>query len=1602
MSASKFVDAAVPLISITADNKMEIGKQALEILAAIPKPIAVVGVAGQYRTGKSYLLNKVILDQNKGFAVGPTINPCTKGIWMWGRPLKAFTHEGKPVNMIVLDSEGLGAIDEDSGHDSRIFSLVMLLSSCFVYNSTGTIDESALENLSLIIDLTKNIQIKSRPVQDDTDLDELHYYMPSFIWVVRDFSLELTDRHHNPISSDEYFEEALVEQEGDSDQVEQKNRIRRILQNFFTDRHCFTMVRPVNDEEQLKNIESFGPDKLRPEFVEQATELRNQIIDAAKIKTLEKHVLSGEMLADLLKGYVGALNAHKVPVIENVWNYVAKNECQKAKEAAVRMYEEEMTSAFAKRWPLGKKALKDLNREYFELALKQFRQLNYGEIQRSYEEGLIFELKRMYQDYKYDNENEFETKFKKFMEGIYAERILPGLKNKVYKSFLDLENDMKFLEKEIRESNVEGPHKHLFVADFMARKLSEAFKTFSSQAKDEWDAAMTEERAGRRTAEAEAENLRQGAEKERKRAETKLAEATADLDDAQKKIRLVEESLGRIKTEKERTEGFYEQRMKEIAEETAAQIRELTVQRDQTTEERNQTRKEMVELQSQAHSEIALLKNQVQILEERKAALFASDKTREEEIDRLHHEFQTKMQETLDKHEAVLKERQTRIDHLNEELMDAEEKAISMEKTLAAKEGDWEIADKNAKRTIADFKAKLEQAGERIKALEKASSLKNAGTVSAEKLTEAKDRIAELEEQLRQRDLALRQSKQQLDKEIALGKQAMDNAQLKFDELRKKHEDLNADYERVISMSENDANDRQEDLVKQMAQIKEEHGREIQNLEAQVTILQMRLDEEGRRFAEDRAILEKEKADSEASSKAESLRFKLNQDKMEKTIKNLSTELETLRAGHLEELERQDEQARLAITELEETIDVLKKSQKSEIREILRKKEEDLKAIQSSYDEEKENLEAKWEEEKQKYIAKIGSLNRQAEGRVEDIRRDFEETLEAKDMELQALRESFSLTEQALRSENATKLQKINEITEQLRILKERYESYKAFEDNRMMESQKEYERELQKANMEREQLKRQLSEANNQAWETQNELNAAVSDLAKFKEAAVAEAKKLEGEVVALKAELDLWKSKAETSTQASLQQKTELEKQLVMIQQQAKFKGDMHDELKKKLDYEKGKSEERLRILRETAEKEKAATEQKYQDALRSLEQKLQEKRKQHKDTEAKLEIKMAELERMRTDFDQKVQALEEELLKKEAHTSEKIIRQKGKIRALKEGADRVRTECQAKAMEAVERSKQWELEVLDLKATIEQNAAIYADKQKYYEEKVEAKKKELDESQKKFDIIFSKFSKKKDQENYDGQNTQNQIIQSLTENHRVQLNELTAKYSLEIKALTEKSQKLERELRQVREAVAADTRAKLENYDFLESSVTELRESERILQQQIALIRQEKDAKIKQLEARYIQDTDKLKAKINSQEQLISELEKSNESSKFATQTEKNKLSNQIDTLKANLKSLREQLSESEEARDTLMRENERLRNQNRKDKMLANVSGANNKWGRGASFGMGKGMDAFDDSSLAGESRAREPKDLSKAFPDGDLSENDISTNKILGN
>jgi hypothetical protein len=252
-SQDQFSEKAIQLVRVSTDGNFEVTPEGLAFLKQIEGPIVVLGVAGMYRTGKSYLLNKVILKSKKGFGVAPTINACTKGIWIFGKPFRVKLEDGRMANLIVLDSEGLGALDQDSGHDCRIFALVLLLSSMFLYNSVGTIDENAISSLSLVINLTRHIKVKQKTYldnesDDEEDPEELAKFFPSFLWVLRDFSLELVNSLGEDITPLQYLENSLAAHKGISDEVERKNRVRRMIKQFFPERNCFPLVRPLVNE----------------------------------------------------------------------------------------------------------------------------------------------------------------------------------------------------------------------------------------------------------------------------------------------------------------------------------------------------------------------------------------------------------------------------------------------------------------------------------------------------------------------------------------------------------------------------------------------------------------------------------------------------------------------------------------------------------------------------------------------------------------------------------------------------------------------------------------------------------------------------------------------------------------------------------------------------------------------------------------------------------------------------------------------------------------------------------------------------------------------------------------------------------------------------------------------------------------------------------------------------------------------------------------------------------------------------------------------------------------------------------------------------------
>ena len=321
--------------------------------------MCVVAVCGRARQGKSFVLNR-LLGRSSGFTVAPTTRPCTKGLWMWSQPVEHVAPDGRRCSLVLLDTEGIDAYDQTGQYSTQIFSLAVLLSSVFVYNQMGGIDEAALDRLALVTEMTKHIRVRSQGERPE----DVAAHTPSFLWLLRDFYLDLEEDFGSAGTARDYLETALSLVPGTGSAVEAKNAIRRSIKTLFPDRDCVTLVRPHADERKLRKLEEVDPRELRPEFREGMEALLENILGKAHPKSFQGCTLTGPVLAALVGEYVGAINDGAVPTIATAWQGVSEVECRKAVDdghAEYRRAFDEASAGDGGRVPASEAALRALH-----------------------------------------------------------------------------------------------------------------------------------------------------------------------------------------------------------------------------------------------------------------------------------------------------------------------------------------------------------------------------------------------------------------------------------------------------------------------------------------------------------------------------------------------------------------------------------------------------------------------------------------------------------------------------------------------------------------------------------------------------------------------------------------------------------------------------------------------------------------------------------------------------------------------------------------------------------------------------------------------------------------------------------------------------------------------------------------------------------------------------------------------------------------------------------------------------------------------------------------------------------------------------------------
>ncbi|XP_061875863.1 guanylate-binding protein 1-like [Colius striatus] len=337
MAAETPVSEPMCLIENSQEKGLVIHQEALRVLSEITQPVVVVAIAGLYRTGKSYLMNRLARER-RGFSLGSSVQSQTKGIWMW-----CLLHPCQPGHtLVLLDTEGLGDVEKgDTQNDMWIFVLAVLLSSTLIYNSKGTIDQQAMEQLHYVLKLTELVKLKAAPQSSEDELkdsDKFILFFPTFVWAVRDFTLQLR-RNGQPISEDQYLENALKLKAGTSPEIQRYNQLRECIRQFFPGRKCFVFCPPANWRE-MDRLQELQDDEIDAEFQKQVEKFCCHIWETSPVKTVPGgHIITGILLGKLAETYVEAIRSGAVPCVESAVLALAEAQNTAAVTEAVALYQ---------------------------------------------------------------------------------------------------------------------------------------------------------------------------------------------------------------------------------------------------------------------------------------------------------------------------------------------------------------------------------------------------------------------------------------------------------------------------------------------------------------------------------------------------------------------------------------------------------------------------------------------------------------------------------------------------------------------------------------------------------------------------------------------------------------------------------------------------------------------------------------------------------------------------------------------------------------------------------------------------------------------------------------------------------------------------------------------------------------------------------------------------------------------------------------------------------------------------------------------------------------------------------------------------------------
>ena len=470
---------AIQMVSLSG-SKFELSDEAVNFFKSRERGIALCCVIGKFRSGKSYLMNKVMnLRQKKGFTVSPSVNACTRGLWIWTKPVIL---EKQNLEIFFMDTEGLDAPGKDQSLDSKLFALAVMVSSYFMFNSNGNIDEPSIESLSMITHIINNVAVsKDANLDSGEALYQLSQYAPSFLWILRNMILEMQDLKGRPVNAAMYLESSLTDVPqlgGQSRNLERSMEIRRAILNFVKSRDCVALIRPHKDEKILQRLQDVPDASIEPAFLEGVITIRRKILANCTQKVIDGVPITGPMIIAYLAQFIEAFNENTRPIVSTAWRALLESECEETLRKAITVYNEQ-NKEFLSMFPDGIDPL-DLNtkrQEARDRCLEIFNGIQYIQsrdegIYRGYFETLMTSMNQLDEQVDEINKDLCFKRCEEQLDQIYGDY----LKDPKWAGKTEAEIVQEFAEKHLVSYHETSPR--IYNTAVLAKKVPELNRRF--------------------------------------------------------------------------------------------------------------------------------------------------------------------------------------------------------------------------------------------------------------------------------------------------------------------------------------------------------------------------------------------------------------------------------------------------------------------------------------------------------------------------------------------------------------------------------------------------------------------------------------------------------------------------------------------------------------------------------------------------------------------------------------------------------------------------------------------------------------------------------------------------------------------------------------------------------------------------------------------------------------------------------------------------------------------------------------------------------------------------------------------------------------------